>query len=54
MGVGGGRNIVDGGLLLRWGELGSQRRAEVAGRVGVDVVEVREDLASLMGGLGFL
>ena len=50
----GGRTVVDGGLLLRWMELGSQRRAEVAGRVGIDVVEVREDLAGLMGGLGYL
>jgi len=53
-GMVGGRTIVDGGMLLRWMELGSQRRAEVAGRVGVDVEEVREDLAALMGGLGYL
>lgn len=53
-GVGGGRAVVDGGLLLRWNELGSQRRAEVAGRVGVDVSEVREDLAGLTGGLRYL
>lgn len=50
----GGRTIIDGGILLRWMELGSQRRAEVAGRVGMDVEEVREDLAALMGGLRFL
>jgi cleavage and polyadenylation specificity factor subunit 1 len=50
----GGRTIVDGGILLRWLELGSQRRGEVAGRVGVDVEEVREDLAALVGGLGYL
>lgn len=50
----GGRTIVDGGMLLRWTELGSQRRADVAGRVGIDVEEVREDLANLMGGLGYL
>jgi cleavage and polyadenylation specificity factor subunit 1 len=50
----GGRAIVDGGMLLRWTELGSQRRAEVAGRVGVDVEEVREDLKGLMGGLGYV
>ena len=50
----GGRNVVDGGLLLRWMELGSQRRAEVASRVGVGVDEVRDDLLALMGGLGYL
>lgn len=50
----GGRPVVDGGVLVRWMELGSQRRAEVAGRVGVDVEEVREDLVALMGGLGYL
>jgi len=50
----GARTVVDGGVLLRWSELGSQRRAEVAGRAGMDVEEVREDLAALMGGLGYL
>jgi cleavage and polyadenylation specificity factor subunit 1 len=50
----GSRTIVDGTILMRWMELGSQRRAEVAGRVGVSVEEVREDLAGLMGGLDFL
>lgn len=50
----GGRTVIDGGVLLRWMELGSQRRAEVAGRVGVDVEEVREDLVALIGGLGYL
>jgi cleavage and polyadenylation specificity factor subunit 1 len=39
----GGRNVVDGSMVLRWSELGSQRRAEVASRVGVDVDEIRED-----------
>lgn len=53
-GMVGGRTIVDGGMLLRWMELGSQRRAEVASRVGVGVDEVREDLVALMGGLGYL
>lgn len=50
----GGRPIVDGTVMMRWMELGSQRRAEVAGRVGVDVQQVREDLDSLMGGLAYL
>jgi cleavage and polyadenylation specificity factor subunit 1 len=53
-GMVGGRTVVDGGMLLRWNELGSQRRAEVASRVGVGVEEVREDLVALMGGLGYL
>ncbi|CCU78176.1 Protein CFT1 [Blumeria hordei DH14] len=50
----GGRTVVDGTLLSRWNELGSQRRAEVAGRVGVDVDQIREDLLVLRGGLDFL
>jgi cleavage and polyadenylation specificity factor subunit 1 len=49
-----GRTVVDGGMLLRWIEVGSKRRAEVASRVGVGVEEVREDLVALMGGLGYL
>jgi cleavage and polyadenylation specificity factor subunit 1 len=53
-GMVGGRTVVDGGLLLRWNELGSQRRAEVASRVGVSVEEVREDVVALVGGLGYL
>lgn len=53
-GMVGGRTVVDGAILLRWMELGSQRRAEVAARVGVDVDEVRDDLSALMGGLGYL
>jgi cleavage and polyadenylation specificity factor subunit 1 len=53
-GMVGARTIVDGGMLMRWMELGSQRRAEVAGRVGVDVDEIREDLTALMGGLGYI
>ncbi|KAG9247800.1 CPSF A subunit region-domain-containing protein [Calycina marina] len=50
----GGRTVVDGTLLGRWKELSSQKRAEVASRVGVDVDEVREDLNDLVGGLGYL
>lgn len=53
-GMVGGRTVVDGGVLVRWMELGSQRRADVAGRVGIDVEEVREDLVALTGGLGYL
>jgi cleavage and polyadenylation specificity factor subunit 1 len=50
----GGRPIVDGTIMMRWMELGSQRRADVAGRVGVDITQVREDLEALMGGLAYL
>lgn len=53
-GMVGSRTVIDGSMLMRWGELGSQRKNEVAGRVGVDVEEVREDLVALMGGLGYL
>ncbi len=53
-GMVGSRTVVDGTILMRWMELGSQRRAEVAGRVGVDVEEVRDELVALMGGLGYL
>lgn len=55
VGVGGaGRAIVDGKLVLRWLELGSQRRAEVAGRVGIAVEELRDELEEVGGGLGYL
>lgn len=53
-GTAGSRAVVDGTILMRWMELGSQRRAEVAGRVGIDVDEVRDELVALMGGLGYL
>ncbi|KAI9648240.1 mRNA cleavage and polyadenylation factor subunit [Ciborinia camelliae] len=54
-GIVGGRTIIDGGVLGRWMELGSQRRGEVAGRVGVDVLELRDELSGLLGGgLGFI
>ena len=46
--------MVDGNVLGRWLELGSQRRAEIAGRVGVDGEGVREEIKALKGGLGFL
>ncbi|TAQ83615.1 hypothetical protein B7494_g8060 [Chlorociboria aeruginascens] len=50
----GSRTVVDGAVLMRWMEIGSQRRAEVAGRVGIDVEEVRDDLKALTSGLGYL
>ncbi|CZS95342.1 hypothetical protein WAI453_011327 [Rhynchosporium graminicola] len=53
-GMVGSRTVVDGTVLERWMELGSQRRAEVAGRVGCGVEEVREELVGLQGGLGYL
>lgn len=49
-----GGGIVDGTVVERWMELGSQRRAEIAGRVGVGVDEIRAELVGLGGGLGFL
>lgn len=48
------RAVVDGTILARWMELGSQRRSEVAGRAVIGVEEVRDDLAGLAGGLGYL
>lgn len=50
----GGRPIVDGALLMRWPELGSQRRSEIASRVGLGPEAVRDDLENLQGGLGYL
>jgi cleavage and polyadenylation specificity factor subunit 1 len=50
----GGRPVVDGALLMRWSELGSQRRAEIASRVGVREEAVRDDLEALQEGLGYL
>jgi cleavage and polyadenylation specificity factor subunit 1 len=50
----GGRPIVDGTIAMRWMDLGSQRRAEVAGRVGVNADVIRDDLETLMGGLEYL
>lgn len=50
-----GRGMVDGMLLRQWLDLGKQRRAEIAGRVGAEEWEVRADLESVCGrGLGFL
>ncbi len=45
-----GRTIVDGNVLMRWAELGTGRRAEVAGRVGFDgPEEVRTELEEALG-----
>ena len=40
----GSRGMVDGNLVQRLWELGSQRRVDVLGRCGADGWEVREDL----------
>lgn len=40
--------------MMRWMELGTQKRAEVANRIGVDAEQVRDDLEMLMGGIGYL
>lgn len=50
----GGRPVVDGELLFRWMDLGAGRRAEIAGRCGVDPETIRDDLEGLQGGLGYL
>ncbi len=45
-----GRSMVDGALLSRWAELGSGRRAEVAGRAGLaSSAEVRAELETVLG-----
>lgn len=50
----GNRGVLDGGVLRRWGELSSQRRAEACGKVGTEEWVVRSDLEVLGGaGLGF-
>lgn len=52
--IAGSRTVVDGTLVSRWMEMSSQRRAEVAARVGVDVDQIREDLVELQSGLRYL
>ena len=48
-----GRVVVDGAVLARWAEVGTAKRAEVAGRGGYDgVAELREDLGGLLGWSG--
>lgn len=47
-----GRGIVDGTLLRQWLNLGKQRQAEIAGRVGATEWEIRADL-EIIGGDGF-
>lgn len=51
----GGRGIIDGSLTRRYLDLSSQKKADVAMRVGAGVVEIRSDLESIGGaGLGYL
>lgn len=50
-----GRGMVDGNLLRQWLNLGKQRQAEIAGRVGATEWEIRGDLETISGdGLGYL
>lgn len=51
----GGRGMVDGNLLRQWLNLGKQRQAESASRVGATEWEIRADLEIAGGdGLGYL
>ncbi|KAI3138791.1 hypothetical protein CBS147325_6846 [Penicillium roqueforti] len=50
-----GRGMVDGNLLRLWLNMGKQRQAEIAGRVGAAEWEIRADLETIGGdGLGYL
>lgn len=50
-----GRGMVDGNLLRQWLNLGKQRQAEIAGRVGATEWEIRGDLETIGGdGLGYV
>ncbi|ODH13612.1 hypothetical protein ACO22_07085 [Paracoccidioides brasiliensis] len=51
----GGRGMVDGDLVQKWLDLGTQRKAEIASRVGADVWEIRADLEAIgKAGLGYM
>ncbi|KAJ5675859.1 hypothetical protein N7462_008756 [Penicillium macrosclerotiorum] len=51
----GGRGMVDGNLLRQLLNLGKQRQAEIAARVGATEWEIRADLETISGdGLGYL
>lgn len=45
----GGRGVLDGQILLQWHMLSSQRKAEACARVGVDGLQMQEDLAMVGG-----
>jgi len=54
-GSGSGRGVVDGGLVMRWVDLGAQRRGEACARAGAEEWVVRSDLEAVGGGgLGML
>ena len=49
------RGIVDGNLVLRWYELGAQRRAEACAKAGSEDWLIRNDLEYISGaGMGYL
>ncbi|KAH8701144.1 putative cleavage and polyadenylation specificity factor subunit A [Talaromyces proteolyticus] len=51
----GGRGMIDGKLLMRWLDLGRQRKLDIAHRVGADEWEIRADLEGISDtGLGYL
>jgi len=51
----GSRGVLDGNLLQRWKDMGSQRRVDACTRVGAEEWQVRSDLEMLGGGgLGYL
>jgi cleavage and polyadenylation specificity factor subunit 1 len=47
--VGASRSMVDGNLLMRWGELGEQRRRDGMGKVGGDEWVFRGEREVLIG-----
>ncbi|KAJ5779063.1 hypothetical protein N7457_006783 [Penicillium paradoxum] len=50
-----GRGMVDGNLLRLWLNMGKQRQAEIAGRVGATEWEIKADLETIGGdGFGYL
>ena len=46
----GGRGILDGQILMRWDELGSQRKAEACSRVGAEIWQLKADTNFISGG----
>lgn len=53
----GGRTILDGGILMRWMELSTGKRRDILSRLGEareGSMALREELRSLVGGLGYL
>ena len=51
----GGRGILDGQILKRWNDLGSQKKAEACTRAGAEAWQIRADLELIGGGgLGYL